>query len=65
MTGKALRKIIHQLLLMSHMLKKMNIYPADISEHNLNHEKQIILLVLPNGEGWHYLAVKKLPASLM
>ena len=61
MTGKTLRKIIHQLLLMSHMLKKMNI-SADISEHNLNHEKQIILLVLPNREGWHYLAVKKLPA---
>ena len=31
-----------------------------ISRHNLNHKKQIILLMIPNGEGWHYLAVKKL-----
>ena len=27
-----------------------------------NHENQIILLIIPNGKGWHYLAVKKLSA---
>ena len=42
----------------------MNIYPAYISEHNLNHENQIFLLMIPNGERWHYLAVKKLSALL-
>ena len=39
--------------------KKEKIYPAYVSKHNSNSEKQIILLVFPNGEGWHYFAVKK------
>ena len=38
---------------------KMNIYPAYISKHILNFEKQIILLMVPHGEGWHCLALKK------
>ena len=42
----------------------MNISPAYISKHNSNHEKKIILLMISNGEGWHYLAVKKLYALL-
>ena len=42
--------------------KKM--YPAYISKHNSNLEKQVILLMIPNGEGWHYPAVKKLSALL-
>ena len=45
-------------------VKKMNVYPAYISKQNLNHEKQIILLMISNGEGWHYLAVKTLSALL-
>ena len=57
MTGKKLRKIIEQLLLTFCMLK---IYPAYVSKYNTNHEKQVILLMIPNGEGWNYLAVKKL-----
>ena len=40
----------------------MNIYSAYILKYNLNHENQIILLMIPNGEGWHYLAVKELSA---
>ena len=40
----------------------MNICSAYISKHNLNHEKQIILLVIPNGKGWHFHAVTKLSA---
>ena len=36
----------------------MNIYPAYISKQNLSHEKQIIILMIPNGEGWHHLAAK-------
>ena len=48
-------------------------YPSYVSKHNLNHEKQVILLMISNGEKlrktrsagrWHYLAVKKLSALL-
>ena len=51
------------------MLKKKTIYPAYVSKHNSNREKQVILLMITNGEGckgqrWHYLAVKKLSALL-
>ena len=42
----------------------MNIYPAYISKHNSNHDKQIILLMIPNRRRWHYLAVKKLSTLL-
>ena len=35
------------------MLKKKNIYPAYVSKHNLNSEKQVILFLILNGEGWH------------
>ena len=46
------------------MLKKKKIYPAYVSKAIF--EKQVILLMIPNGEGrkkkskgqWHYLAVK-------
>ena len=43
---------------------KKEIYPAYLSRYNSNREKQIILLMISNGEGWHYLAVKKLSALL-
>ena len=39
-------------------------YPAYISKHYSNYEKQVIILMTPNGEGWYYLAVKKLSALL-
>ena len=42
------------------MLKKKKIYPAYVSKHNSDHEKQFILLMIPYGEKWHYLAVEKL-----
>ena len=45
---------------MCYMLKNEYIYPAYISKRNLNHEDKIILLMIPNKEGWHYLTVKKL-----
>ena len=45
--------------------KKEKIYPAYVSKHNSNRERQVILLMISNGEGqWHYLAVKKLSALL-
>ena len=35
-----------------------------ISQNNLNHENQIILLMITDGKKWHYLAVKKLSTLL-
>ena len=34
------------------------------SEHNLNLKNQVILLMITDGEKWHYLAVKKLSSLL-
>ena len=34
------------------------------SKFNSNREKQVILLMIPNGEDWHYLAVTKLSVLL-
>ena len=45
------------------MLKRKK-HPAFVSKHNLNREKQVILLIISNGEKWHYLSVKKLSALL-
>ena len=44
------------------MLKKT--YPDHVSKNNSNRERHVILLIIPHGEGWHYLAVKKLSALL-
>ena len=33
------------------------------SKHNLKRKNQVILLMITDGEKWHYLAVKKLSAS--
>ena len=53
-------------------VKKEKLCPAYVSKNNSNHENQVILLVIPNGDGheskpkerWHYLAVNKLSALL-
>ena len=51
MTGKRLRKIIYQLLLIFCVLKKRNIpYPAYISKNNSTRKNQIILLMILNEE---------------
>ena len=44
--------------------KKEKIHPASVSKDNSNREKQVILLMIPNGEKWQYLAVKKLSILL-
>ena len=45
--------------------KKEKIYPAYVSKHNSNWGKQVILLIISNGEKQsHYLTVKKLSALL-
>ena len=38
--------------------KKGKKYLAYASKHNSNREKQVIFLMIPNGEEWYYLAVK-------
>ena len=40
------------------------VYTAYVSKDNSNCEKQIILLMIPNGKEWHYLATEKLFAFL-
>ena len=47
------------------MLKKKKIYLSYVSKHNANREKQVILLMISNGDKqWHYLAVKRLSVLL-
>ena len=36
------------------------IRPAYVSKHNLKHKNQVILLMITDGEKWHYLVVEKL-----
>ena len=43
--------------------KKKKIDRTYVSKHNPNRKKQIFLMI-PNGEGWHYLPVKKLSVLL-
>ena len=43
---------------------KKKIHPAYVSKTNSNCEKQAILLMILNGEKWHYLTVKNLSALL-
>ena len=53
-----------KLLFLVFCMQKKKKHPADVSKHNSNHEKQVILLMIPNGEGWYHLAVRKLLALL-
>ena len=50
------------ILYIPHDTKKINI--AYKSKDNLTYDKQIILLMITNGEKWHYLTVKNLPGLL-
>ena len=50
------------ILRVPHNTKKIEI--AYKSKHNLTREKQIILLMIGNGENWHYLVVKSLSGLL-
>ena len=44
--------------------KKEKIYPSYNSKYNSDHKKQVIHLMIRNGEKWHYIAIKKLSALL-
>ena len=52
-------EIAHNILYVPHNTKKIQV--AYKSKHNLAREKQVILLVITNGENWHYLVLKSLP----
>ena len=41
-------------------VKKGKIYPSYVWKHNSNCETQVILLMILNGERWHYITVKKI-----
>ena len=55
-------EIALNILNVPHNTKKINI--AYKSKNNLTREKQIILLMITNGEKWHYLVVKNLSGLL-
>ena len=68
MIGKKLRRIIELSLSMFCTLNEKKKYPAYVSKHNINREKQGILLMIPNGEEpeaksegqWHYFKRNKI-----
>ena len=55
-------EIALNILYVPHNTKKIEI--AYKSKHNLTREKQVILLMVSNGENWHYLTVKNLSRLL-
>ena len=55
-------EIALNILYVPHNTKKINI--AYKSKHNLTRQKQVILLMISNGEKWHYLTVKNLSGLL-
>ena len=55
-------EIALNILHVPHNTKKINI--AYKSKYNLTREKQVILLMISNGEKWHYLTVKNLSGLL-
>ena len=46
------------------MYAKKEYYTAHVWKHNSNFAKKVIVLMISNGEGWSYLAVKQLSALL-
>ena len=55
-------EIVLNILYVPHNTKEINI--AYKSKHNLTREKQVILLMISNGQKWHYLTVKNLSGLL-
>ena len=59
MIGQNSRKMIGQLPLMCYMLKKRK-YVKTVFQDTNQHEKQIVLSMILNEEGRHYLKITKL-----
>ena len=55
-------EVAFNILYVSYNTKKINI--AYKSKNNLTHERQIILLMISDGQKWHYLVVKNLSGLL-
>ena len=55
-------KVALNILYIPHDTKKIQL--ADRSKYNLTHNKQIILLMITDGEKWHYLVVNNLSRLL-
>ena len=55
-------EIALNILYVPHNTKKIQVDYK--SKHNLTCDKQVILLMVTDGEKWHYLAVKQLPGLL-
>ena len=55
-------EIAFNILYLPRNTKKIQV--ASKSKHNLTREKQVILLMISNGENWHYLVVKSLNGLL-
>ena len=55
-------EVVLNILCVPHGTKKIEI--SYKSKHNLTREKQVILLIISNGENWHYLIVKNLSRLL-
>ena len=55
-------KIALNILYVPHNTRKVNV--SYKSKHNLTCDKQVILLMITDGEKWHYLVVKNLPGLL-
>ena len=55
-------EIALNILYVPHNTRKIHV--AYKSMHNLTCDKQVILLMISNGENWHYLKVKNLPGLL-
>ena len=43
------------------ILKKES--PVHVSKYNSNRQKHVVLLMIPNGEEWHYFAKKTISIS--
>ena len=55
-------EIVLNILYVPHNTRKIHV--AYKSKHNLTCDKQVILLMISNGENWRYLTVKNLPGLL-
>ena len=55
-------KVVLKILYIPHNTRKIQL--AYKSKHNLTRDKQVILLMITNGEKWHYLTVMNLPGLL-
>ena len=56
------KEIALNILYVPHNTRKIHV--AYKSKHNLTCDKEVILLMISNGENWHYLTVKKLTGLL-